>query len=146
MADSASETLSTPSPASGAPTISTHVLDAQAGQPAAGVHVILYKLGEDERPIRLTQALTDHDGRIRDLLERPMSPGVYRLEFNLAGPRGNGGSVVSGAAGAAAAAAGAPDDRFFRRMTLDLRIDDVTRSYHVPLLLAPFSMTTYRGS
>lgn len=113
------------------------MLDAQAGQPAAGVHVILYKLGEDDRPIRLTQALTDHDGRIRDLLERPMSPGIYRLEFNLAGPRGNGGS---------AATADASEERFFRRMTLDLRIDDVTRSYHVPLLLAPFSMTTYRGS
>jgi 5-hydroxyisourate hydrolase len=112
------------------PTISTHVLDTETGQPAAGVHVSLYKLGEDERPIRLTQALTDGDGRVRDLLERPMSPGVYRLEFNLAGPRG----------------AGADEARFFRRMTLDLRIDDVSRSYHVPLLLAPFSVTSYRGS
>ena len=112
------------------PTISTHVLDTETGQPAAGVHVSLYKLGEDERPIRLTQALTDSDGRVRDLLERPMSPGVYRLEFNLVGPRG----------------AGADEARFFRRMTLDLRIDDVSRSYHVPLLLAPFSVTSYRGS
>ncbi|MBA3877753.1 MAG: hydroxyisourate hydrolase [Anaerolinea sp.] len=112
------------------PTISTHVLDAEAGAPARGVHVILYKLGEDDRPIRLTQALTDDDGRIRDLLGRPMSPGVYRLEFNLVSVRG----------------LGTGDDRFFRRMALDLRIDDVARSYHVPLLLAPFSMTTYRGS
>ena len=92
--------------------------------------MILYKLGEDDRPIRLTQALTDDDGRVRDLLERPMSPGDYRLEFNLAGAHGPG----------------TDDDRFFRRLTLDLRVDDVTRSYHVPLLLAPFSMTTYRGS
>lgn len=112
------------------PTISTHVLDAEAGSPARGVHVSLYKLGEDDRPIRLTQALTDDDGRIRDLLGRPMSPGVYRLEFNLAGARGPGTG----------------DDRFFRRLTLDLRVDDVARSYHVPLLLAPYSMTTYRGS
>ena len=59
-----------------APTISTHVLDTEAGQPAAGVHVSLYKLGEDDRPIRLTQALTDADGRVRDLLERPMAPGT----------------------------------------------------------------------
>lgn len=112
------------------PTISTHVLDTETGQPAAGVHVVLYKLGEDERPIRLAQALTDGDGRVRDLLDRPMSPGVYRLEFNLAAARG--GQVV--------------EDGFFRRLTLDLRIDDVSRSYHVPLLLAPYSMTTYRGS
>jgi 5-hydroxyisourate hydrolase len=119
-------------PVAAAPTISTHVLDTESGQPAAGVHVSLYKLGEDERPIRLTQALTDGDGRVRDLLDRPMSPGTYRLEFNLASPRGP--------------ATGDDDRRFFRRMSVDLRIDDVSRSYHVPLLLAPFSMTTYRGS
>lgn len=112
------------------PTISTHVLDTEAGVPATGVHVSLYKLGEDGRPIRLTQALTDADGRIRDLLERPMSPGEYRLEFALAGR-----------------SAPEPEDRrFFRRISIDLRIDDVSRSYHVPLLLAPYSMTTYRGS
>lgn len=110
------------------PTISTHVLDTEAGMPAAGMHVSLYKLGEDGRPIRLTQALTDADGRIRDLLERPMSPGEYRLEFALAGRTAG------------------DDDRFFRRVSVDLRIEDVSRSYHVPLLLAPYSMTTYRGS
>lgn len=112
------------------PTISTHVLDTEAGRPAAGIHVSLYKLGEDGRPIRLTQALTDDDGRIRDLLERPMSPGEYRLEFALAGR-------TAGEAG---------EGRFFRRVAVDLLIEDVTRSYHVPLLLAPYSLTTYRGS
>jgi len=115
------------------PTISTHVLDAGAGKPAVGVHVTLYKLGEDDRPIRLTQALTDDDGRVQDLLDRPLSAGVYRLEFNLAqrpGPTGEGDD----------------DERFFRRLSLDLQVDDTSRSYHVPLLLAPFSMTTYRGS
>jgi 5-hydroxyisourate hydrolase len=119
-----------PRPDHARPTISTHVLDAERGQPAAGVHVSLYKLGEDNRPIRLTQALTDDDGRVRDLLDRPMSPGDYRLEFNLAGET----------------TPGSGDDRFFRRMTVDLRVEDTGRSYHVPLLLAPFSMTTYRGS
>jgi 5-hydroxyisourate hydrolase len=111
-----------------APTISTHVLDTESGNPASGVHVTLYKLGEDDRPIRLTQALTDADGRIRDLLERPLSPGTYRLEFRLA-PRGE-----------------QADARFFRQLSVDLLIDDISRSYHVPMLLAPFSMTTYRGS
>jgi 5-hydroxyisourate hydrolase len=112
------------------PTISTHVLDTENGRPAAGVHVSLYKLGEDARPIRLTQALTDDDGRVRDLLERQMSPGEYRLEFALAGRT----------------AGDEPDGRFFRRVSVDLLIEDVSRSYHVPLLLAPYSMTTYRGS
>ncbi|HTK44631.1 MAG TPA: hydroxyisourate hydrolase [Patescibacteria group bacterium] len=114
----------------GTPTISTHVLNTELGQPAAGIHVTLYKLGEDDRPIRLTQVLTDDDGRVRDLLERPLSPGTYRLEFNLAGrPTDEDGG-----------------ERFFRRLSIDFLIDDVSRSYHVPLLLAPFSMTTYRGS
>jgi len=114
----------------GTPTISTHVLDAERGVPAAGIHVSLYKLGEDDRPIRLTQALTDDDGRVHDLLARPLSRGTYRIEFNLAGrTTGEGG-----------------DDRFFRRLSIDLRVEDVSRSYHVPLLLSPFSMTTYRGS
>ncbi len=123
----------TPGPPAGdhaQPTISTHVLDTERGAPAAGVHVSLYKLGEDARPIRLTQALTDSDGRIRDLLERPMSPGDYRLEFVLSGRT----------------TPEADDHRFFRRVSVDLRVDDVSRSYHVPLLLAPYSMTTYRGS
>jgi 5-hydroxyisourate hydrolase len=120
-------------PASGAPTISTHVLDAERGAPAVGVHVSLYKLGEDGRPIRLTQALTDGDGRIRDLLERPLAPGDYRLEFTLARDRAD-------------ADGGEDPERFFRRLSLDLRVADVGRSYHVPLLLSPYAMTTYRGS
>jgi hydroxyisourate hydrolase len=112
------------------PTISTHVLDAEGGHPAEGVHVTLYRFGEDGKPIRMSQALTDADGRVRDLLDRPLVAGDYRLEFNLAGER----------------APGSGDDRFFRRLSVDLRISDTRRSYHVPLLLAPFAMTTYRGS
>jgi 5-hydroxyisourate hydrolase len=104
------------------PTISTHVLDTSTGQPASGVHVTLYRLADDGKPIRLTQALTDADGRVRDLLERPLTAGDYRLEFNL----GRGG--------------------FYERMSVDLHIADATRSYHLPLLMSPFSMATYRGS
>ncbi len=112
-----------------APTISTHVLDTERGAPAVGIAVTLYRLADDGRPLRLTQALTDHDGRVRDLLERPLVVGQYRLEFDLTpdpdGARPNG---------------------LFRRISLDLRIEDTARSYHVPLLLAPYSVTTYRGS
>jgi 5-hydroxyisourate hydrolase len=43
-------------------------------------------------------------------------------------------------------APGSGDDRFFRRLAIDLRIDDTARSYHVPLLMASFGMSTYRGS
>ena len=106
------------------PTISTHVLDTELGRPAEAVRVSLFRLDVGTAPIRMTQALTDADGRISDLLERPLVAGDYRLEFDV----------------------GREDDAFFRRVAIDLRIADPTRSYHVPLLLAPFSMTTYRGS
>ena len=52
--------------------------------PAVGVHVTLYRLESATAPIRLTQALTDDDGRVRDLLERPLAAGDYRLEFDVA--------------------------------------------------------------
>ena len=113
------------------PTISTHVLDAEHGQPAEGVLVTLYRMSEDGRPQRIAQALTDTDGRVRDLLERPLVAGDYRLEFELAGER--------------AAGTGDPE-RFFRRLAVDLRIRDIGRSYHVPILLGTYAMTTYRGS
>jgi 5-hydroxyisourate hydrolase len=113
------------SPAPGAPTISTHVLDTERGTPAQGVHVTLYRLDVSAgSPIRMTQALTDGDGRIHDLLERPLVAGDYRLEFDIAHEDGS----------------------FFTRVAIDLRITDTGRSYHVPLLLAPFAMTAYRGS
>ncbi len=113
------------------PTISTHVLDTGNGRPAAGVAVTLYRLADDGRALRLTQALTDNDGRVRDLLERPLVSGGYRLEFDLT---------------PAANAAEGEADRFFRRLSVDLEVTDVGRSYHVPLLLAPYSLSTYRGS
>ena len=120
----------------GAPTISTHVLDTERGAPAVGVRVTLYRLSDDGRPLRLTQALTDADGRVPDMLERPMVVGTYRLEFDLAD---DADEVEADRATAAPA-------RLFRRISLDLQIADAARSYHVPLLLAPFSLTTYRGS
>lgn len=107
------------------PTISTHVLDTERGVPASGVRVALYRLGvSGNGPIRMTQALTDADGRVRDLLERPLQVGDYRLEFDIADDDGS----------------------FFTKLAVELHIDDPERSYHVPLLLASFSMTTYRGS
>jgi 5-hydroxyisourate hydrolase len=111
-------------PQTSTPTISTHVLDTERGTPAQGVRVVLYRLDVGDAPIRMTQALTDGDGRVRDLLERPLTAGDYRLEFDVAHEDGS----------------------FFTRIAVDVRITDTGRSYHVPLLLAPYSMTTYRGS
>ncbi len=67
--------------------------------------------------------MTDGDGRIHDLLAGgALEAGAYRLEFAL------------------------PGGAFFTGLVLDFRVDDAARSYHLPLLLAPFGLTAYRGS
>jgi 5-hydroxyisourate hydrolase len=99
------------------PTISTHVLDTEHGQPAAGVVVLLY--GPDGSLVG--RATSDSDGRVRRLLSGPLQAGDYRIEFEL-------------------------DAAFFRRAALTFRVVDTERSHHVPLLLAPYSVASYRGS
>jgi 5-hydroxyisourate hydrolase len=109
-------------------TISTHVLDLASGMPAPGVSVALFRLADDGRPELIGESETDADGRISDLLDgRALSEGDYQLAFD-----------VGGYADA--------EDAFFQSMAVALRITDVDRSYHVPLLLSPFGMSTYRGS
>lgn len=93
-------------------TLSTHVLDTEAGRPAAGVRVELFRGDE-----RITGAETDDDGRIAAFAE--VEAGAYRLVFH-------------------------PPSPFFRRVELELALED--GHYHVPLLLAPYACTTYRGS
>src|SRR4029079_19619167 len=66
------------------PTISTHVLDTGTGMPAAVMLLTLSRLNSGAARIGMTERRTDGDGRIRDLLERPLVAGDYRLEFDLA--------------------------------------------------------------
>ncbi len=104
------------------PTISTHILDMATGRPAVGIAVRCSRI-EGDAGEAIGAGVTDEDGRIHDLLgDRNLAPGRYRLEFDL-GP-----------------------GRYFEAATVDVRIDDAGRSHHVPLLLAPYGLTTYRGS
>jgi 5-hydroxyisourate hydrolase len=105
-------------------TISTHVLDTLTGQPAPHVPVRLARVLADGAEVDAGTGVTDADGRIRALLDGVLVAGDYRLRFDLTDIGGG----------------------FFIGIALDLRVDDTARSYHVPLLLAPFAMTTYRGS
>lgn len=110
------------------PTISTHVLDLATGDPAPGVAVALFRLAPDGTPELLSELETDGDGRIRDLL--------------------NGGALVEGDYQLAFDVGGYADDldTFFQSVAIALRVTDAGRSYHVPLLLSPYGMSTYRGS
>jgi len=105
------------------PTISTHILDTGTGAPAAGVPVRLWRSEPPGSAELLSELRTDADGRIRDLLAGArLIAGRYRLEFGL------------------------DDGGFFTGLSVDVAIDDPERSYHVPLLRAPFGLSTYRGS
>ena len=105
--------------ADGTPTISTHVLDVERGQPAAGVSVSLWRVDGGQR--RVGAGTTDDDGRIRRLLDAPLEAGDYELRFEIGG-------------------------EFFLGLAVSFRVTDTSRSYHVPLIVAPFSVATYRGS
>jgi 5-hydroxyisourate hydrolase len=110
------------------PTISTHVLDLATGEPAAGVGVALFRLADDGTPELLSDLQTDADGRIRDLLGGgDLLEGDYQLAFDV-------GAYAD------------DPDAFFQSAAIAMRIVEVDRSYHVPLLLSPYGMSTYRGS
>ena len=110
------------------PTISTHVLDLASGEPAAGVGIALFRLADDGSPQLLSELTTNDDGRIPDLLDgAALEEGDYQLAFDVGGFADD-------------------PEAFFQSMAVALRVTDADRSYHVPLLLSPYGMSTYRGS
>jgi 5-hydroxyisourate hydrolase len=110
------------------PTISTHVLDLASGNPAPDVGVALFRLTDDGSPELVSDLRTDDDGRVQDLLDgAALTEGDYQLAFDV-------GDYAD------------DPDAFFQSAAVALRITDAGRSYHVPLLLSPFGMSTYRGS
>jgi len=97
-------------------TVSTHVLDVAAGKPAAGVRVTLG-----------TRTLTTDDaGRIADLSGGGINPGSYRLLVEVGTYWGS-------------------TPHLFTTIALELELNE-GRHYHVPLLISPYSCTTYRGT
>ena len=111
--------------------LSTHVLDAVSGEPAAGVRVQLEHRRDSEEGegwVGLAAAETDADGRVRELAPEGLHPGIYRLVFDTA--------AYFAAVGQAS---------FYPEVSISFIVAD-ERHYHVPLLLSPFAFSTYRGS
>ncbi len=109
--------------------VTTHVLDAATGTPAAGVAVVLER-AVDAGWERLGAGSTDADGRCADLGPASLPVGTYRLDF---------------ATAAWFAAAGR--ETFYPSVVVVFAITDPARAHHhVPLLLSPFAYSTYRGS
>jgi 5-hydroxyisourate hydrolase len=114
--------------------VSTHVLDTSRGVPASGVSIDLYLHGSSGRRL-LISAHTNVDGRTDEpLLSAPeLSRGVYELVFHT---------------GDYFRALDIPLDEppFLDEIVIRFGVADTRANYHVPLLLAPYGYSTYRGS
>ena len=111
-----------------AATLTTHVLDTARGTPAAGISVGVFALAGGERTL-LHVAVTNADGRTGAPLATGLAPGTYELVF----------AVMDYFALDGVAA-------FFDEIPVRFVIAAGTERYHVPLLLSPWSYSTYRGS
>jgi 5-hydroxyisourate hydrolase len=103
--------------------VSTHVLDSVLGHPAAGMAVRLFARND-----LVAEGVTDSDGRCR-LVEGATGEGAHRLVF---------------ATGEWFAAQGR--ETFYPEVVLSFDVRQPAERHHVPLLLAPFAYSTYRGS
>jgi 2-oxo-4-hydroxy-4-carboxy-5-ureidoimidazoline decarboxylase len=110
--------------------LSTHVLDNVRGGPAAGIRVALYEVGASARALIVT-VLTNADGRTDAPLlgGGPLRMGTYELQFTL-------GDYFAGVA----------DPPFLDVIPIRFSIAEPEGHYHVPLLVTPWSYSTYRGS
>ena len=114
--------------------LSTHVLDTMHGCPAAGMGITLYAM-DGERATVLLQGVLNADGRTDAPLfnDASLRTGLYRLRFDVA--------AYFQAKGVAL-----PEPHFLNQVNLDFGVAHADQHYHVPLLVSPWSYSTYRGS
>ncbi|HEY1935468.1 MAG TPA: hydroxyisourate hydrolase [Acetobacteraceae bacterium] len=112
--------------------LTVHVLDTAAGRPAVGLALSLYRCDGATREL-LTAQTTNVDGRCDGplLSGEALRPGSYEIVFDVRAWRIARGDAELG---------------FYDEVPIRFRITDPTAHYHVPLLLAPFGYSTYRGS
>ena len=115
--------------------LSTHVLDTMHGTPAAGMSVSLYTTqGEQTTLVKsftLNQDGRNPDGPLYD--NASLRVGTYRLVFDVAGYFKARNVAL-------------PEPNFLSKVSLDFGVAHVDQHYHVPLLVSPWSYSTYRGS
>ena len=102
--------------------LTTHVLDTARGRPAAGVAIELLNAGREV----LTTAVTNADGRTDEPLLTELEAGPYELVFAVGDYFG--------------------EATFLDRVPVRFNVADPHAHYHVPLLVSPWSYSTYRGS
>ena len=115
--------------------MSTHVLDTMHGCPAAGMEVALFTTQGDTATL-VKRLVLNADGRNPDgplYDSASLRAGTYRLVFSV-------GAYFS------ARGVALPQPNFLDRVSVDFGVADATAHYHVPLLVSPWSYSTYRGS
>ncbi|WP_207457893.1 hydroxyisourate hydrolase [Azospirillum sp. SYSU D00513] len=115
--------------------LTTHVLDTANGRPAAGLTIELYALEPGGARRHLKSIATNADGRAdAPLLEgEAFKTGTYELVFQAGDYFRALGTAL-------------PDPAFIDVVPLRFGIADASAHYHVPLLVSPYSYSTYRGS
>ncbi len=115
--------------------LSTHVLDTMHGCPAAGMAVALYTTSGGAatlvRRLVLNQDGRNPDGPLYD--NASLKRGTYRLLFDVAGDFRSRGVAL-------------PEPNFLGEVSVDFGVAEPAQHYHVPLLVSPWSYSTYRGS
>lgn len=115
--------------------LSTHVLDTMNGSSAAGMQVALYTT-KGEQATLVKRFTLNHDGRNPDGLlydNTSLRKGTYRLVFEVSDYF-------------KAKQVQMPEPNFLNRVVLDFGVAHEDQHYHVPLLVSPWSYSTYRGS
>jgi 5-hydroxyisourate hydrolase len=110
-------------------TISTHVLDTVHGCPAVGLPITLEYV--DGNWLEIGAGITNEDGRVPELVQEPLQPGHYRIVFDVS-------TYYSALA----------VESFYPFVQVNFVIPEgaEVQHFHVPLLLARYGYTTYRGS
>ncbi len=109
-------------------TLSTHVLDTARGVPAGGITLMLFAVDGQTRTL-VARGVTNADGRTDAPLATALAAGTYELVFAVA-------AYFEHAATPA----------FFDEIPIRFIVTGEGQRYHVPLLLAPWGYSTYRGS
>lgn len=112
--------------------LTTHVLDTASGRPGAGIPFRLFEIAGERRLLRSGE--TNSDGRTDAplLSDDAFQPGAYEIEFQV-------GDYF------AAASVPADDPPFLNDISIRFTIS-ADQHYHVPLLVSPWSYSTYKGS
>ena len=112
--------------------LTTHVLDVAKGLPAAGVRLVLISLSENDKTLITYLTKNNYVRCEQPLAQGDQFPkGIYQIEFNVGDYFKSGSQKLPS---------------FLGIVPVQFFMDNIEENYHVPLIVSPFSYSTYRGS